>query len=328
MKIIHVHDVAFVGSTLVDALNKLQNVKAIFFEREKYSLGLCVHLKNMIYFRRFLKKEKPDIVHIHYLPTSLYALFGKTKYVLHVHGSDIRGLSDNSKKYNIKQKIYRRFKKYILKNAQLVLYSTPDLKQDVEIVRKDAIFIPNPVKCNDFLKNEYKFKEKMNILFFASLSDQKGADIALPALKELNEIYKDKINIVCINFGKEKDKYNKADFINYVDKIDHNDINIFISKFDIIIGQLKEGAIGVSELETMMQKIPLISNFKYDEFYLEKCPIISCENSKEIIDSVDLLINNQKLREELSQKQFEWVIRFHADYNVAQKLIKIYKTIL
>ncbi len=328
MKIIHVHNVAFVATTLVDALNSLDNVEAIFFEREAYNVGLWTHLKNMISFKKLIKKEKPDIVHIHYLSTSLYALFAKTKYVLHVHGSDVRGLSDTSKTYSIKERIYRKCQIYALKKAELVFYSTPNLKKDVETVRKDAIFIPNPVKGNNVYKEEHEFKNgKINILFFAALWEHKGADIAFPALKELANIYGDKINIVCINFGYQKDKYNKYEFVNYVDKVPHKDINQFISQFDIIIGQLKAGAIGVSELEVMMQGIPLVSNFKYNEFYPEECPLISCDNSVDVVKSVQRLIEDVELRKEVAEKQFEWVNKYHKDTSVALKLRGIYETI-
>lgn len=328
MKIIHVHNVAFVATTLVDALNKTTDIEAIFFERERYSLGFRVHFKNMILFRKLIKKENPDIVHIHYLPTSLYALFARADYILHVHGSDVRGMSGNIKSHKIKNILLKKFKIYALKKAQLIFYSTPDLKNDIEKIRKDSIFIPNPVKNSEIVKKDYLLKkDKVNILFFASLLSEKGADIAFVVLKILAGIYKERINIVCINFGKDKEKYNKYEFVNYINKIDHTEINRFIIQFDIIIGQLKAGAIGVSELEVMMHKIPLISNFKFNDFYPEKCPLISCDNAEDIVKAVQRLIENQELREELSEQQFQWVKKYHSDENIALKLVDIYKTI-
>ena len=328
MKIVHVHNVAYVATTLVDALNSICDTDAIFFERKAYSVGLWTHLRNMISFKKLLKKEKPNIVHVHYLSTSLYALFARTEYVLHVHGSDIRGLSDNLKTCSIKEKLSRKFKIYVLKKAQLVFYSTPNLKVDVDTVRKDAIFIPNPVKIESHSKKEYEFKDnKINILFFAALWERKGADIVFPALKELNDIYGVKINIVCLNFGYQKDNYNKYEFVNYIGKVPHKDINKLISQFDIIIGQLKVGAIGVSELEVMMHGIPLVSNFRYNEFYSEECPLISCDNSADVVKEVQKLIENIELRKEVAEKQLEWVNRYHSDMNVALKLLDIYNTI-
>lgn len=328
MKIVHVHDVAFVATTLVDALNGIDDVEAIFFERESYNSGFWIHIKNMISFKKFIKKEKPNIVHIHYLPTSLYALFARTKYVLHVHGTDIRGLSNNSNAHTLKQKLMRQLKKYALKKADLVFYSTPNLREDVEAVRKDAIFIPNPVKISNPLEGEYKLESgKINILLFTALWERKGVDIAFPALKKLTEIYDNRINIIALDFGSERDKYNKYKFVNYRDKIAHEDINSFISQFDIVIGQLKVGAIGVSELEVMAHKRPLVSNFKYDEFYPEKCPLISCDNSKDVVKEVQKLIENAELRRKVAEKQFRWANKYHSDANIALKLVDIYKGI-
>ncbi len=329
MKILHVHNVAFVATTLVDALNNTEGVDAIFFERERYSEGVFNHFKNMIKFKKLVHEEKPDIIHVHYLPTSLYALFARKGFILHVHGSDIRGLSNISKKYCIKEKIYRRFKKYILGKAQLVFYSTPDLKKDVEVIREDAVFIPNPVKVKVFMKEDYKIKEnEIKLLFFSSLSDAKGADIAFQALKEIKKIYGEKIIITCINFGKEKEKYNKYDFINYVNKVKHEDINNFLLQFDIIIGQLKSGGIGVSELEVMMLGIPLISYFKYNEFYPEQCPLISCESPDKIINEINTILYNKKFIEEISRKQYDWVVKYHSSNNVVLKILECYKSIL
>ena len=329
MKILHVHNVAFVGTTLVDALNNTENIKAIFFERERFSKGMVIHLKNMIKFRSFVNKKNPDIIHIHYLPTSLYALFAGKKFILHLHGSDIRGLSITSKEYCVREIIYRKFKKYILRKAQLVFYSTPNLKKDVDVVRKDAIFIPNPIKIKTILKKEVgELKKTIDILFFAALSDHKGADIAFPAFEKIKSIYNDKVNIVCINFGKEKEKYNKYSFVRCVEKIKHENINDFLNEFDIIIGQLKVGAIGVSELEVMGLGIPLISNFKYNDFYQEECPLISCGSSEEVINAIQELFTNEKFRLDTSRKQFEWVCKYHKDINVVFKLINNYKAVL
>lgn len=332
MKIIHFQNIAYVGSTLVNAFNNIEGVSAIFFDSASYTKNVkdkFRHFKKLIYIKKLISKEKPDILHVHYLTEAVYMwLLGK-KYILHVHGGDVRGLKNRSKLKGIRNFIIYKISKMLIKNSQLVMYSTPDLKEDVEFIRKDAIFIPNPVKLKPYLGTIKKLDpKKINILFFASLSNIKGADIAFPAFVRLNEIYKEKVNIVCIDFGFDRNLYNKFPFITYIDKLKYDDVNNFISSFDIVIGQLKVGAIGVSELEVMMQEIPLISYFKYNEFYDEECPFISCNTSDDVVKSVSYLINNEEYLRELVKKQYNWVSKYHSDKNVAKRILFYYENLI
>lgn len=326
MKVMHIRDIAFVATTLVDALNSIEGVEAIFFDQKIYSMKIRDIIKNNFVYKKLMEKEEPDILHIHFLQTGLYVLLSKTYFIIHVHGSDVRGIKELISESNIKNKVFGILKKKLLKKAKLVLYSTPDLKNDLDDIRNDAIFLPNPVKQTNFIKTNYEFKDnRINLLFFSSLSDQKGADIAFPALEIIKGLYKEKVNIICINFGYQKEKYGNFDFVNYIDKVEHENIDKFISQFDIIIGQLKAGAIGVSELEVMMQGIPLISYFKYNEFYEEPCPLISCNTPEGVVNSVEELVKNESLRKEIGVKQVEWVNRYHSDRNVALELLNLYK---
>ncbi|MEM2111089.1 MAG: hypothetical protein QXX08_04330 [Candidatus Bathyarchaeia archaeon] len=129
MRVVMVHDCAYVGYELRKELIKRGfEVEHVFFTTSR--LPKVTTLKMAIKLRRM----KCDLIHAHFCRSPAYAAYLSGKpYMIHCHGSDIRGgLSWLQKK--------------CLKKARKVLVSTPDLLEVLPI----ATWLPNPVDMERF----------------------------------------------------------------------------------------------------------------------------------------------------------------------------------
>lgn len=192
MKVVMVHDCAYVGYELRRELIKRGlEVEHVLFSGWSHAATLKMVMK--------LRKTKCDFVHAHYLRSSAYASFLSGKpYVIHCHGSDIRGGIS-------------WLKRKCLKKAKSILVSTPDLLR----ILPSATWLPNPVDVERF--RPLREHDGNKILYFPQWYEDKS--------RELKEI--------CEKLG-----YNltvpKAYSVPYEDMhVFLNDFDIFIDRFSI-----------------------------------------------------------------------------------------------
>jgi hypothetical protein len=124
-----VHDCAFVGYELSEAINNTYN--DIHVEMLPYPL----HTKLTVFkIAQKIRKINPEIVHAHYCRYPAYAaLLSRKPYIIHCHGTDIRhGI-------NFWQDL-------CLKKARQILVSTPDLLK----ILPNATWLPNPINMEHF----------------------------------------------------------------------------------------------------------------------------------------------------------------------------------
>ena len=141
MKIVMVHDCAFVGFELARELTRRgYDVKQLEFGGHAKLATLKMAWK--------LRRTQCDLVHAHYCRSAAYAAYLSGKpYLVHCHGSDIRqGIS--------------RIQKKCLKKADNVLVSTNDLLEQWP----DAVWLPNPVDLDRF--KPLRKHDGNNVLYF------------------------------------------------------------------------------------------------------------------------------------------------------------------
>lgn len=130
MKVLMLHDCAYVGYELSKELRKL----GVTVDHLQYHNKLGFNFKKLRNIFNMFKKSvtsDADLIHAHYLGTaSRIAYFTGIPYVVHCHGSDVRN-----------KRLSRKQKKW-LKKAKVILYSTPDLKQ---FLPTDAVYLPTPI---------------------------------------------------------------------------------------------------------------------------------------------------------------------------------------
>src|SRR5262245_53771029 len=127
MRIAHVNDIAFVASTMVRGL-QARGIDATLIKPPTPGaswtypaklLTIPIRAWPMASTAWHLRLDTAAIVHIHYATQAWPAMLSGRPFVVHCHGSDIRGVDPTS--------VVGRFLTPALHRAASVLYSTPDL---------------------------------------------------------------------------------------------------------------------------------------------------------------------------------------------------------
>ena len=273
---------------------------------------------------KYLSSVKTRILHLHYALHS-YMLIGikKTIYI-HVHGSDIRDISNT--------KILYKIAKSGLKRATKVFYTTPDLYQYLKDIRPDAIYLPNPIKqwffdANIKQKNEFP---KLDILCINKIDKHKGVRVCLNAIDSVwKQIPELKVGI--FNFGNamylsedffKKHRENKNLFL--IEKLPYEKMPHLINSAKIILGQMELGVLGCSELEAMASGKAVVSKFEYFNAYPEVPPLANAKNQEEAANKILKLLQDKQLIRDVGKSSREWALKYHSVDKIINKLLYYY----
>jgi len=334
VKILHVHDVAFVASNLVSGLNEI-GVEAKLYEIKKYSnpgahilvnlfINFIFRIFEIFRFKSYINKNSFDVIHIHYGSFSYLAMFNNLPFYLHIHGTDVRE--------NINHPILGLIIKLGIKKAIKVFYSTPDLYSLVNPYRKDAIFIPNPIDIELFKPKEKKInKGKYDIFVVSKIDKYKGYHEIIKSLELLLE-QQPNLLILLYGFGNATSKeiinsvenFKEKREIMVLDPIPHSKVPYHLQKSKVILGQLGTGILTCSELEAMSCGKVVVCNFSYEGKYQIDPPIVYAENSKEAAEKISYLLKNDKLREMIGIQARKWAEKFADRRTLAKAILGIY----
>jgi glycosyltransferase involved in cell wall biosynthesis len=335
LRILHVHDVAFVGSTLVSGLREI-GAEAFFYElinlkKNKFPKPIeliiifLLRIFEIFRFGYFIRNNKFNVIHIHYGLFSYLPLVNRVPYFLHTHGSDV--------KVYLNSPIYGPIIKLGIKKAIAVFYSTPGQKTIVEAIRSDAIFFPNSVDIEVFNnKNIFSVINQRKTIFHINKLDRfKGIEKTLIAMEKLLEIETD-LRLMMFGFGNAKYLANnflrmyqndpRIQLIN--NRVSHEEMVNLINNADIVIGGLETGSLGCSELEAMACSKPVICNFKYPHLYKSPPPLCNAESVNEIVDHTIHLLNDGEYSKTIGIQANLWIKENLEKKSVAQKLLQIY----
>lgn len=324
MKVLHVNNVANVPDGLVRGLQEI-GVNASLYQpytgiNRVGALGKLRVVTNRIADIRALakqiRKEKYDIVHIHYAYFGVLGVLGRYPYWLHCHGTDIRR--------NLYHPAFKTATALSLSKAQKVLYSTPDLKEHAEKTRPDAVFLPNPIYTEIFKPRTFE-GTRGKILLISRLDKIKGIDVAFGALEKIKQ-RNPAVQIDAFQWGPDFERLKSKEYVNFIPKVTHKEIAELIPNYQIIIGQFNLGILSMSEMEAMACTRPVICSFEYEDWYSEAPPLVVAENEEEIVCKVEELLAKPKLCEEIGLAGREWVVKYHDYVSVAERLLGMYES--
>jgi len=288
-------------------------------------------LKYIFQVKQFLEKEKIDILHTHLLKTTVNGLIAgclaKTELkVAHIHGTLFDWeVSSIKRRVNV-------FVNALVSNqcADKVIALTKVIKKDLivhdKIKENKIVVIPNGLNSNslisiedkDFLFRKYGWdKKEMEIVgIVGRLTRERGHEVFIKAAEEIiNEKKEKNIRFVIVGDGKLKsaleDRVSKKRLDNYIKFtgfLNEKDKNKALSNFSIFVSSAVREGFGLSVLQAMFAKIPLVvSNL---EVYNEVCPngkasLFAKKNEKDFADKIMMLISDKKLRIKLTNNAFK-----------------------
>lgn len=320
-KILHVNDIASVGSSLVKGLNQ-QGLECEMVNLRKplarYPLILKIFGSGLRFIEarrtiRYAKANGFEALHIHYLSSAVWFWFSGLPMIVHVHGTDARF----SYLY-----LPRHITNWIsCRMAKLVLFSTPDLEPYVKRYIPDPVFLPNPIDADLFKPQDLPRKPK-RIFLFSALNPIKGADRAIEALGRVKAAHPS-YDIVGLQLGDFQKNARRAG-VDLYELIPRSQLPPFLAEAGLILGQFKVGSIGMSELEVLALGRTILCHLKYRSIYPEQPPFVECETPEQIEKAVLAYIENSAVYDDLDARAREWVIKYHGLANVSKKLIELY----
>jgi glycosyltransferase involved in cell wall biosynthesis len=327
---LHVNDVANVGANLVEGLREL-GVEADLFPittgtrlgRFKAVALPLIKVQETLALRRLVRRQKFDIVHVHYAVHASMTLAMGIPYFLHLHGSDVRS--------GLRSLGLRELVLLAIRKAVKVFYVTPDLKVYLKDIRPDAIFLPNPINTDMFLPAPSE-ESLLRVFCISKPEPFKGVGVFLRGIELAWEI-RPQMQVALFGFGDSKiaqsfiEKHRGQPRLIILPRVLHAEMPALVRSFDVILGQHSPdvGALGVSELEAMACEKPIVCYFNYPETYPEPPPVLVSRTPEEACAHMLRLLDDAELRRSLGQQARAWVLKYHGRRHVAQLLLEHYR---
>lgn len=321
---LQVDDVASVGSDLAVGLRARGHVVrqiqtlAVGSARSPFAHRVLYPLRVLDWWRwgRRIRSAGYDVVHIHFASHGLIGILGAFPYWLHCHGSDVRE--------NLSVPVLRRVTTAALNRAVGVLYSTPDLRARVLRIRPDAEFLPNPIDVSRF-DRERAYRKTRRIFVFLRLDAGKGA---ADALKGAAHFASSDVEVVALKWGERAGALEReySGRVTFVPKVPRDEVPGLLAEADIVVGQLRSGALGLSELEALASGAPLVARFDFPNAYTSAPPVHRAETAADVVGCLGILLDRDRdsLRV-LGRAGRRWVAEEHGIAAVASKLESLYQ---
>ena len=292
----------------IEAINRVSQIEDTIFVIDGKN-GIQEYLKSIIKIRKLVKKEKFDIIHIHYGLSGLFLLFGSVNVpvLMTLHGGDIQ--IEQGKTFQV------YLTKRILKHCNYAI--TLNEKMD-DIVRKyinKTIIIPCSVNTSVFNVYPDKKEERnnsLNILFPSSRS-RKVKDFPL---------FQKVCNVIRKKYHLKVDEY-------YLENLNRIDVAKLFNKMDVLLmTSISEGSPQVVK-EAMACNLPVISTNVGDVSVLlsnVKDSYVSITRDENELASLVMLSLERKgkgiqPREKIMELKLD-------DDSIADKIISTYRKII
>jgi glycosyltransferase involved in cell wall biosynthesis len=319
MKIIHVRDVANVGTTLVAGLRRLGH-DAELRDLTNRGGGLPLPLKLALFperlreglaVNRYARGGSFDVVHLHVAYMGWLGLIGRYNYFLHGHGLDLE--------LNLKRPIVRWFTVRSMLRAERFYYSTPDLAQYATTVRSDSVFLPNPIDVERFRPNPRSESKFPRLLLLGRFEAKKGPQEAMRIIRALRR-REPSVEVDAFNWGPQVRQLADPNLVRLIPTVPYAQMPELIGRYDILLGQFRLGILSMMELEAMACGKPLVTYFKYPEVYDEPPPVFSTADPDDGAAIVSSLLGDATQRREAGERGRAWVESNHHFVAVARKL--------
>lgn len=287
-----------------------------------------------------VKKFNPDLIHVFhtaFLPTVARTLanFYKIPFLITTHGSDLYYFREDSRwKLNNRDASVRT--KFITANSNF----TRDwyLKMFGRDLARKTRTIPAGISPNSnfskdpfWIDRKYKFKHDKMVLFTGRLTEQKGVEYLIKAARAI------KAEIVILGDGPErkyledliaKYKLSNVHMLGYFSqKVDR--INDFYLRADVYVApSVWNEPLGLVILEAMAHHTPVVVSRKGGVTTVVKDGfngfLIRPRSPRLISEKVNLLLENDKLRQKMGERAYKTVIKRFSWDKIAAKFYRLY----
>ncbi|MEO8469362.1 MAG: glycosyltransferase family 4 protein [Chloroflexota bacterium] len=325
LAVAHVNDIASVASTLAIEQQR-RGMRTLVLDPAKPGARLPFPWKLAAAPLRFaamtavlaqVAASRIDLLHIHYATQALIGAFAARPWIVHCHGTDIRGLDPRS--------AWGRYVGTVLQRAGAVVYSTPDLARDAERFRSDAIFLPNPIDVEQFAPSSHANRD---VLLGVKLDSIKGAEVAIESIALLLD-RRPETTVTVINSGSLVGEAQRrlGRRVRYIEPSSHEDMPQLLRQHRTTLGQFRLGILSQYELESMATGLVVVADIHCPNPDASVAPVLPARSAGEAADRLQEVLDDESSLLRLSQAGRSWVVDHHAVASVVDRLEALYRTV-
>jgi glycosyltransferase involved in cell wall biosynthesis len=263
---------------------------------------------------RRLRREHYDAIHIHWVSRGFVGQLTGKPFLIQAHGSDLHVHVQTPGLFTLNRRV--------LEAARTIFYVTPNLASYVARFEAKLAYLPNPVDVRALAESPSAPREVRRILIFTRLDPVKGVERVFPAAERLARDF----DVTALAWGPLTAEYvaRYGDHVRFVDPVPHGEVGAFLQQFDLVIGQMEQGVLGLSEIEAMACGRPLITGIDRGLYQGDKPPVVSATTADELVAQVERLQHDAKRLANLAHEGREWVRRNHGFERHLQLLEQAY----
>jgi hypothetical protein len=190
--------------------------------------------------------RRADVVHVHSGAVVRHSRLAVRRFVLNLHGTDIRTLQYDPH--------WERVIRWGVRRAEAVFYSTPDLAEHVLPHRADAIYLPVPIDL-EHLPPWQPESERPSVFFASRWDASKGVEAQLRIADGLVRALAGTAEVVGLDWGPDAPRA-AALGVRLVPPRDHAGFLQLMAGAHVVVGQ-SAGILATSELEALGIGVPL-----------------------------------------------------------------------
>lgn len=317
-----VNDVAGVGPLQAEALRR-SGWDADFFDLPKpgarwprWAKILALPYRLALYLPVVwrLRRGGYDLVHVHFVSQGVVGALSGRPYLLQAHGSDLH--------LNLKSPLMRWWSERWMRGARLIFYVTPNLAEFLVPFREKALLLPNPIDVERF--RDIAAPERIHdVLLFMRLLEVKGPEAAFAAAAELAGDF----SLTAIDDGPLAAAMRRryGDRVEFITPVAHEAIPGLLARHQAVIGQMRQGVPGLSELEAMAAGRVVLMALDSRLFPDDPPPVVNTRSASEITERLRELRDATAELGRLSGAARDWVEVHHSLRAHAETLIRAYE---
>jgi len=287
---------------------------------------------------------EPDIIHVFhtaFLPSIariLKVLYG-IKFIITTHGSDLEYLENDRRLIGLINDA-NRVVRYITavseftKQKYLKMFGT-NLRHKTKVIM-GGVNISNykkNIKKRAEINKKYNLEGKKVVLFTGRLTQNKGVKYLIKAAKDI------KGTVLIVGGGREKENLEKlikseriknVIMVGYIKPEKSNTFHEFYERADVYVSpSIWEEPLGLTILEAMAAGTPVVATKKGGIVSVikdgENGFFVRARNSKQIAETVNMLLSNDELRAKVSQNASKTIRENFTWDKIASQFEEIYK---
>ncbi len=276
-----------------------------------------------IYFdlKKIIKDYKPDILHSHFATnySFLGAISGFKNHAVTTWGSDVFV-------YPNKNFIYRALLKFNLSKAKIIISTSHAMAKELaKYTKKTVDVIPFGVDFSLFKTKEFiplSKKDKIVLGCFKKTEPIYATDVLINAVQLVKNTFPEKtIELWIVGDGKKLNEYKQLSKslgleknILFLGWKNPNDVPSILSQIDISVYLSRSESFGVSLIESMACKIPVVASKA--QGFLE---VMENENNGMLVDIENVVASSNAIGEIILNDNLNKKITDHAYLHVMKK---------